>query len=326
MRRIQKTRDGFTLIELLVVIAIIAVLVGLLLPAVQKVREAANRMSCQNNLKQIGLGVHNLVGTTNYLPSSQRPPTNGTPAPRVGWMVFLLPYIEQGNLYNNYNLGLNWFDPLNLPSSSTPIKIFNCPSTAVQGLLDGRPEISPFVGIVATTDYAAINYVDPRLATAGLVDAASVNGPTGALPQNAKNKWADITDGLSGTILVTESAARPQLWRLGKLFGTFPTDHVNGGGWARASSDITLNGLTPDGISSPGPCPMNCSNGTDALQYPDPYFGIHGTGDPYAFHTGGINALFADGSVHFIAQSIDIRVFAYLATMNGGEVVDGSAF
>jgi prepilin-type N-terminal cleavage/methylation domain-containing protein/prepilin-type processing-associated H-X9-DG protein len=329
----KRVRAGFTLIELLIVIAIIAVLVGLLLPAVQKTREAANRMSCQNNLKQLGLANHSFHDATGHLPSTQRPPSNAAPLPRQGWMLFILPYIEQVNLYNQYDFTKSWFVAKNLPVTGTQLKIFECPSSQNPQRLDwdqstsGPPNsATPPDLIAATTDYAAINAVDGRLGTAGLVDAATAAAPNGALQQNAKVRFADITDGLSNTILVTESSGRPFLYRVGVQNGSFPTDHVLGGAWARAGSDITLNGTTPDGVSSPGSCPMNCANGTDAPAYPDPYFGVHGTGDIYSFHTGGANFLFSDGSVHFVNQAIDIRILADLVTSAAGEVVDANAY
>lgn len=321
-RRIRQTaRSGFTLIELLVVIAIIALLVGLLLPAVQKTREAANRMSCENNLKQWGLALHNFHDANNHLPATIRPPNNNGPSlPRQSWVLFTLPYIEQSAMYQQYDFSKSWFEDANLPVTTTPIKIAQCPSTPRPDRLDARPETSPWTPLVAVTDYAAINYVDPRLVSAGLVDADGF----GVMPKNQKTRFADITDGLSNTIALAESAGRPTLYRLGVAVGDVPSPRVNGGGWSRAASDITLNGLTADGLSAPGPCAINCANGEDGSQgYPDPYYGVNGNGQIYSFHSGGANFLFADGSVHFLNQGADIRVIARLVTRSGGEIVSG---
>jgi prepilin-type N-terminal cleavage/methylation domain-containing protein/prepilin-type processing-associated H-X9-DG protein len=317
---VVRTRRAFTLIELLVVIAIIAVLVGLLLPATQKVREAANRIRCQNNLKQFGLALHNFHDTNGHLPSTQRPPTNSAKAPRQGWLLFALPYIEQGNIYNQFDFTKNWFDPaVNRGLVSIPIPIAQCPSTPNPDRVDGIPGSNPWDSFAAVMDYAAVNGVDPRLVTAGLVDNAGL----GLMPKNAKPQFRDVTDGLSNTIALAESAGRPIVYINGQRVGSPPSPLVNGGGWARAATDITLNGTTYDGLFSPGPCAMNCTNGTDAEIYPDPYYGVQGTGSIYSFHPGGANFLFADGSVHFLQQTIDIRNLARLVTRNGGEIVQG---
>jgi prepilin-type processing-associated H-X9-DG protein len=141
-----------------------------------------------------------------------------------------------------------------------------------------------------------------------------------------KVTFADIDDGLSNTIAVTESAGRPQVWRLGHPVGSPPDTYTNGGGWSRPASDITLNGLTADGVSSPGPCALNCANGEVETTYPDPYFGVNGNGDIYAFHSGGANFLFGDGSVHFIGQHVSIRILGALVTRGGGETIDASSW
>jgi prepilin-type N-terminal cleavage/methylation domain-containing protein/prepilin-type processing-associated H-X9-DG protein len=312
--RHRPSRQGFTLIELLVVIAIIAILVGLLLPAVQKVREAAARIQCTNNLKQLGLALHNFHDVNNHLPVS----TNvGPGTPRSSAFTFLLPFFEQDNLYKQYNFNLNWYDPPNVPVGATPIKILLCPSSPNPIRLDGRPDAA-WNPIVAVTDYGITTHVAQRLVSAGLVAYA---GP-GAMPKNETGpRFADVTDGLSNTIFVAESAGRPQLYRLNKMAGSPPTPKVNGGGWSRAATAFSLEGSTADGSSSPGPCGINCTNGFDFQSYPDAYFGTDGSGAIYAFHPQGANALFGDGSVHFLKQSISIQTLAALITRSGGEVV-----
>lgn len=327
----RRFRSGFTLIELLVVIAIIAILIGLLLPAVQKVREASNRLACQNNLKQIGLALHNYYDATGYLPTSNRPPSNSSSAPRQGLFLFLLPHVEQTTLYSAYDFNQGWQVASNVAAvTSKPLKIVQCPSSPNAARLDAAPEDTARTGIVATGDYAAINGVDSRLVTAGLTPSLPSNATnailTGIFPKNTQVKLSDVTDGLSNTIAFAESAGRPFVWRLGKQVGSYPTTWTNGGGWSRAATDITINGLTADGVSAPGPCPFNCANGEEVATYPDPYYGVNGNGSVYSFHTGGANFLLGDGSVRFISQGIKIDVLATLATRQGGEVISSAAF
>jgi prepilin-type processing-associated H-X9-DG protein len=172
---------------------------------------------------------------------------------------------------------------------------------------------------VAVSDYGATTHVDSRLQTLGLVQLA---GP-GIMPKNTLNpRFADVTDGLSNTILVAESAGRPQLWRGRKPIGQPPTVRVNGGGWARSATDFSLVGSSPDGTLFPGPCGVNCTNGEDVTDYPDPVYGTNGSGAIYGFHTGGANVIFGDGSVHFLNQNIPISTLAALVTRDGSEVVN----
>jgi prepilin-type N-terminal cleavage/methylation domain-containing protein/prepilin-type processing-associated H-X9-DG protein len=304
-------RAAFTLIELLVVIAIISILIGLLLPAVQKVREAANRIKCENNLKQLGLALHNFNDTNNHLPSS----TNLIGVPRSSAFTFLLPFIEQDNLYYGYDFKSNWYDPANVPVTQTKVPILICPSSPSPDRFDGRPEA--WAPLVAITDYGITTHVAQRLYLAGLVD----NYGPGAMPKNeASPRLANITDGTSNTILVAESAGRPNLWRGRIQIGAPPSARVNGGGWSRAATAFSIEGSSADGTIFPGTCAVNCTNGEDITDYPDPYYGRDGSGAVYAFHTGGANAVFGDGSVHFIQQTVSIRVFAALVTRGGGEI------
>ena len=310
----RNQRRGFTLIELLVVIAIIAILIGLLLPAVQKVREAANRAKCSNNLKQLGLAMHNYNDTYGYLPGNIRPAATGTI--RVRWATFLLPYYEQDNISKIYNQNVNWTDPANYAAVSLRLKVLECPSAPKPERLDSNPETT-WAGTVAISDYSGIYGIDPVLVQQGIAES----GAPGILSKTEQVRLTDVTDGLSNTIHLTESAGKPDLYQAGRLIGTAPTVRVQGGGWCRPASDIPrLIGLNGNGTAA-GNQGINAANGIQTTTYPDPQFGTDGTGQIYGFHSGGVNALLGDGSVRFIRQTIPLRTLAALITRSGGEVV-----
>ena len=331
MKRFPSRRPAFTLIELLVVIAIIAILIGLLLPAVQKVRDAAARMQCSNNLKQLGLALHNYNSALGYFPASTRPSPTATV--RHGWATYALPYIEQDNLARNYDFNSNWDAAVNLPITSQQVKIFQCPS-APQPRLDGDMQLAATTGwqpVVGVSDYGPTTSVTPQLANLYPGQIPSDAGAQlGFLARNTQPKISDATDGTSNTILLAESAGRPTVYRRGQAVGS-PTaatpTRINGGGWSRAASDFDLKGSSADGTTFPGPCAVNCTNGVNVGNtYPDPVWGTNGTGETYSFHTNGANILFADGSVKFVSAGVSIVTYAALVTRAGGEVVNAGDY
>jgi prepilin-type N-terminal cleavage/methylation domain-containing protein/prepilin-type processing-associated H-X9-DG protein len=355
-RSAPPARGGFTLIELLVLIAIIAILVALIRPGVQRAREAARRTECANNLKQIGIAIHNFHDTKRKLPSSGRPSQASTI--RFGLFTQLLPYLDQQVLWDQYDPTVNWSHVNNLPVTKKQVPVFLCPSAPHQNnQLDHNPDgfdpaTTNWVGIVAVGDYAGSLGVAPELETygAGLTPPIAIAGsssPTtgstdgsthitnGFLPKNSSLTLSEITDGVSNTIAVWESAGRPFVYRRGTLVSDDLTvAHTNGGGWARPASDVLFNGSSANGDTFPGSF-INRTNGYDHADevydttgYPVPY-GTEGSSQPFAFHGSGLNALFGDGSVKFIDEGIEIGVAAALVTRNGGKdeiLVSGEEF
>src|SRR5262249_48872783 len=286
------SRGGFTLVELLVVIAILSVLIGLLLPAVQKVREIAVRLQCQNNLKQLSLACLHYVNDKGKLP-----PCEVFWPYDTHWTALILTYIEQGPLASKYRYDRNWYDPENQAVYENQPRVFLCP--AVRG---SRDAVSHRFGLL---DYTPIYDVDPGLIATGLL--APWNGdPDGAMKWDPSNRIpSSFPDGASTTILLAEDAGRPNLWHAGKLVGTIP----DVGGWG-GNHLINLDGASQDGSTIWGPCGVNCTNIPEI----------------YSFHPGGANVSFADGHVVFLNQGIPIKALAALVTTNGEELVNASDY
>jgi prepilin-type N-terminal cleavage/methylation domain-containing protein/prepilin-type processing-associated H-X9-DG protein len=299
-------RAGFTLIELLVVIAIIAILIGLLVPAVQKVREAAARATCQNNLKQLGLAYHGYADQNKgSLPPSAYNGQTSTPY-AAGWGLFLLPHIEQQPLFSRYTFNAPFFYVNaaagidNQAVANTSLSLMECPSAPPR-----PPYTFTFFGVswqAAPSDYSLLASVNQQLLTALGLSAASNKG---ALQVARKTSLTSITDGTSNTFLLVEIAGRSNLWQNGADAGTTVSFSFTGlGGWADASSGQSIfYGSSADGLTRVGTAGINASN----------QYGL------YAFHAGGANALWCDGSVRFLGAGTDIAVLAALVTKAGGE-------
>lgn len=310
----MQRRHAFTLIEVLIVIVLLAVLVGLLLPAVQRVRESANRSSCFHNLKEVALAIHGYLEVNQVLPSTKRIGPTSIP---TSWTIRALSYIEQGNLYKAYDPAQSWDSPANRAVVSTRIKVLECPSNPNQGILDGSQATSPpwDPPFAACSDYAA---------SIGVWNPARGQGANGAMPWDRQNKMTDISDGASNTILLVEIAGRPLVYQTGQVLGPYSAENrVNGGGWARPTSDYQLIGSSPDGVTFPGPCVMNCTTGPNCSPafFPHPILGTQPSTQVYSFHPGGANAAFCDGSVRFLHDSIGLTTFATLVTRNGNETM-----
>jgi prepilin-type N-terminal cleavage/methylation domain-containing protein/prepilin-type processing-associated H-X9-DG protein len=301
MRTTAKRRvPGFTLIELLVVIAIIGTLIGLLLPAVQKVRESANNASCQNNLKQLGLALLHHHNVYHGFPPGRK----DTPAPKNGgfsWVPFILPYIDQENLARIYNMGVgadfttNDFGPNKTPGPNQEVlTMLICPSApGVAGRLGTNNR--------APTDYSPINQMNhnnPALKLNPPSDSTYI-GVMGhsTLTHEVRRRIDEVKDGASRTLLLAEDAGRNQVWVLGEHTGSGAT-----GAWANPGNQISIDGFDKVSKKTPGACAINCTNNNEV----------------YSFHPGGANVLLCDGSVKFLFDSISIDTLVALMTRSTG--------
>jgi len=335
--RSRVRRSAFTLIELLVVIAIIAVLIGLLLPAVQKVREAASRARCQNNLKQIGIAMHAFHDGNNRLPpgaANDMPPFGTATGSQWGssWMVYILPYVEQANLYNlwqfnnqsGYTNGNNGALVNNLK-----IPVYRCTSSPVNEMANGwngwTKQNTSYTGIAgsATSPGATGNYQQGCCNGGG-----SYASDSGCLFSGSQVKLTEITDGTSNTWLVGEQSDHLRDANRLPVTGGYSSGVGNSSGiygWTMGAAIGQNQAASAWGDGRH----FNCT----AVRYQINQAGFSnsagsGTNNDVGAnfplnsgHSGGVNMLLADGSVRFFSDSLDLTTINALCTRRGGEVV-----
>lgn len=355
---VKSLRRGFTLIELLVVIAIIAVLIGLLVPAVQKVREAANRMSCQNNLKQVGIALNAYHGAYNCFPTGGEGTNwsgtnattgstlNGTGMDTQSTWTVILPYIEQEAVYKQITLTTPYLDHVNQLPFQTVIKPFICPSNPVGS--SGKDAAG-----YGTCDYMPTVYtdIDPgtgiRIPSTATARGARVDGvlclttPQGAgLNLGGGKRFADILDGSSNTICVIEDVGRGYFGITNgkyspRLYGTANTAGANAltfvARWAEPDQGNGVSGPPSDASGNyTARASKAINNNSTPLGGPATCpWALNNCGpndEPFSFHTGGAMAVFGDGSVRMVRDSTDVLIVRGLVSMAGGETIDPNSY
>jgi prepilin-type N-terminal cleavage/methylation domain-containing protein/prepilin-type processing-associated H-X9-DG protein len=332
---IRRPRTGFTLIELLVVIAIIAILIGLLLPAVQKVRDAAQRMKCQNNIKQISLSVHNYESAIGYLPpgginsagSSYIPGMDdyGTATgttwsyANMSFLTVMLPYLEQANVLlaasGGYNFKANWDAAANQPCSMTLIPAFVCPANPTDKRVTGGGSWTPYAA-----DYWPISRSSTVSAvwTGNGLTFPGTDNCKGILQVNSLIKITNVMDGLTNTIMIGESGARQQGWIQGKKMYNDGSTSSWGqrGAWAQGSNNIVCGGtVSPVSTTAPSKA-STAADATSAIA-----INAWNQGEIFSFHSSVANVAMGDGSVRALRDSLSLSVLLRLAAAYDGQTV-----
>jgi prepilin-type N-terminal cleavage/methylation domain-containing protein/prepilin-type processing-associated H-X9-DG protein len=318
-----RLRQAFTLIELLVVIAIIAVLIGLLLPAVQKVREAANRAQCQNNLKQWALAMHNYIDVNLQLPAGATDDNTTRHTVRQTWVRAVWPYIEEANLTLHDDPTKPFYDPPctidNTLNGLTGVKVslYYCPSDVIGADLDDRSQTYDRRRGNYVINWGPVKYpLDPGNGDDVPGWITSPNAPFAHKNNNRSKpvavKLSSITDGTSNTMLMSET-----LKALSHLDDDWRGDIQNDDGVFKFMTILTPNSSAPDYVDW-------------AIVNSDPLMPVVANAPQYSAarsrHTGGVNVSLCDGSVRFVSNNIDLVTWQALGTMNGGEVVSNNDF
>ncbi|MGL6095308.1 MAG: DUF1559 domain-containing protein [Fimbriiglobus sp.] len=351
-------RRGFTLIEVLVVIAVIAVLIGLLLPAVQKVRESAARNTCQNNLKQIGIAEHAYLGARGKFATSTGENTGQRKRTRASVFVWLLPYLEQDALFRQFDPTYHWYHDQNRPVRETVVKGFLCPSALNPAGMQFAEEAGSSTDLNHTggKTYTSVRPGDRGTGgggTAGItglllnrevrgctpghygpydeikrgvrlflpeIDFATVGLVPGMLRGDGEGtpEPARVTDGLSNTLMMTENCGRPVQFRFRVASG--PPYRVEGAAWVAPQIDMGLDGIRKDTANRDIPFYTFTDPPTEPC-----VMNCSNHNEAFSFHSGGVNALLGDGSVRFVRESISLSAWVRLVTPNRGDVLPPDA-
>jgi prepilin-type N-terminal cleavage/methylation domain-containing protein/prepilin-type processing-associated H-X9-DG protein len=315
----NKRRSGFTLIELLVVIAIIAVLIALLLPAVQAAREAARRIQCTNNLKQLGVALHNYQESRGVLPGADMV-FNVT---ELSALTNILPYLEQGNIYNSVNCAFSYQDPTNYTAMYTVVNGFICPSDL--------PSAVPSLG--AQTNYMA-NMGSGIVWQSAIGPNVGMPQPNGVFYGDSATTFAAITDGLSNTTFYSERVlADGNNSVVSPIADVFfsplaPTTPDQAMQMCQAVDIMNLANQFPLFMGAPWLCGQHIF-----LHVTPPnsrscgfFIALRAVMPPSSRHPGGVNTLFGDGAVKFVKDPVNLSVWRALGTRNGGEVISADSF
>lgn len=307
--------SGFTLVELLVCLAIMGLLASLLLPAIQAAREAGRRVACQNNLRQLGVGLQSFHDAFQTFPASgwTRIGPGNAQGKYVGWQALMLPFLEQQNVLVLYDRRVHWWEANNLSLGTVQLPIYRCPSSPAGDPLlalvakPPRPALQ-LSNSLAQTDYAALmgvrSIINPSL-------YANPEATRSVLYRNSTTRFADILDGTSHTVMVTECAARPSVFR--QRIKRIDLANDQGTGWIDSEGGFSLDGASADGALQ-GLGNQMTSRAMNATN----------ENEPYSFHTGGCMFLFADGHCSMLSESIELTSLAALCTRSGGEVIEAS--